>query len=477
MRYEEKTREQLIEELVVLRQGVAPPSGIEEPGSLDRRRTRREVRHRLRDAVAQMQSPDDIQRILLTLKEGMQELRIPFQGCGINFADPEGDAAVVSVSSLVRDGRVLPPAPLAWGEDRVRQTRDAGLPVYRRDLEVEDPDAERQLFLEHFGHPVRSVLDVPFAFGTLAINSEEPNAFSPDDVADLEHSGIVLEESYRRWKDLGKLEQRNRQLQKEITERKQGEQALLQSSRLIALGQMAAGMAHELNQPLTVISAMAEGLQIRLEQGIEMTPERLEKWSNDVIGSVDRLSSTIEHLRAFSRDRADEPDTQVSLSDVVQDSLSLTQAQLKVRGIEVALSLTEDLAPLTGDQYRLEQVLINLIHNGRDAVEERQEQMSDSDEENWQMRLDIRSRQEQDQVVLEVEDNGIGMGEEARLQVLEPFYTTKSPDRGTGLGLSISHAIVRDHGGEIECESTEGEGTVFRVRLPIIAEPSATGGS
>ena len=118
-----------------------------------------------------------------------------------------------------------------------------------------------------------------------------------------------------------------------------------------------------------------------------------------------------------------------------------------------------------GDQYRLEQVLINLTHTGRDVAEEKREQMPDSE-----MRLGIRTYLDQEKVVLEVEDNGVGMDDEIRLRVLDPFFTTKGPDRGTGLGLSISHAIVKDHGGETECESTVGEGTVFRMKLPIIHE-------
>ena len=255
-------------------------------------------------------------------------------------------------------------------------------------------------------------------------------------------------------------------LREDITEHRQAERALLQSSRLIALGQMAAGMAHELNQPLTVISAMAEGLQIRLAQGIEMTAERLKRWSGDVIEGVERMSTIIEHLRTFSRDRPDEPEEQVAINDVVRGTLTMTQAQLKNRGIDVALDLDDELVPILGDQYRLEQVLINLIHNARDAVEEKRERLPDSDRDDWRMRIHIRTFRERDQVVLEVEDNGTGMDEETRLQVLEPFFTTKGPDRGTGLGLSISHAIVKDQGGEIDCESQEGVGTVFRVRLP-----------
>ena len=198
-----------------------------------------------------------------------------------------------------------------------------------------------------------------------------------------------------------------------------------------------------------------------------MKAERLQEWSERAMEGVARMSNIIEHLRVFSRDRSEEPDEQVALNDVVRGTLAMTQAQLTARGIEVALDLAGDLVPVLGDQYRLEQVLINLINNGRDAVEERRDQRTATEGEGWQMRLDIRTRREDDQMVLEVEDNGVGMGEEVRLQVLEPFFTTKGPDRGTGLGLSISHAIVRDHHGEIECESRQGEGTVLRVRLPV----------
>lgn len=253
----------------------------------------------------------------------------------------------------------------------------------------------------------------------------------------------------------------------DITDRKQAERSLLQSSRLVALGQMAAGMAHELNQPLTVISTLAEGMRIRLEQGMEMTPERLQRWSGEVVESVERMTSIIEHLRVFSRDRSDEPQDLVALSDVVRGSLAMTQTQLTSRGIDVTVDVDDDAPPVRGDKYRLEQVLINLIANGRDAVEAKRERAPGGGREDWQMRLVIRTLLDSDKAVLEVVDNGVGMDEEIRRQALEPFYTTKGPDRGTGLGLSISHAIVTDHGGQIECESQEGVGSVFRVSLPV----------
>ena len=253
----------------------------------------------------------------------------------------------------------------------------------------------------------------------------------------------------------------------DITELRQTEQALMQSSRLISLGQMAAGLAHELNQPLTVISTLAEGIQIRREAGLAIAPEQIDTWSRDVMQAVDRMASLTAHLRMFSRDHAEEPREALSLNDVVQGALSMTQAQLKSRGIELAFRLGEGLPEIDGDAYRLEQVVINLLHNARDAVEEREEATGRSDPDAWRMWIEVRTGREGDSVILEVEDSGVGMDEESRLRALEPFYTTKAPDRGTGLGLSISHAIVRDHGGEIHCESSAGQGTVFRVRLPV----------
>ncbi len=113
---------------------------------------------------------------------------------------------------------------------------------------------------------------------------------------------------------------------------------------------------------------------------------------------------------------------------------------------------------------------MNLVRNARDAMQDKWQQLSDSARGDWQMRLSIRLFREQEHVVLEIEDNGDGMAEETRVKMLEPFFTTKGPDKGTGLGLSISHAIVKDHGGEIECESKQGEGAVFRVRLPVVQE-------
>jgi hypothetical protein len=187
MKDERKTKAQLIRELNELRRQVDDEKPMEgESRSSRRQKIRREVHHRLHDAIAQMQSSDDIQHILSVLKDGLHELEIPFQDCGINLIGPQRDPAVVSLNSLGKEGGWIPPTQ-AWGQDLVLQFWKAGVPVYRRDLQAEDVYGERDRYLEYFGHPVRCVLDIPFAYGTLAVNSEKPDAFSPENIEDLEY--------------------------------------------------------------------------------------------------------------------------------------------------------------------------------------------------------------------------------------------------------------------------------------------------
>jgi PAS domain S-box-containing protein len=262
----------------------------------------------------------------------------------------------------------------------------------------------------------------------------------------------------------------------DITERKQMEETLLQSSRLIALGQMAAGMAHELNQPLTGISVTAQGYKMLIERGVEITKEGLLEDSVLILEQVERMRQLIEHLRIFSRDRSAEPKEKVLLGDVIYNVLRIIGTQLKSHGIELHLEIAEELPPVLGDPYRLEQVLLNLINNARDALDEKQEQVKRGNLPDWGKRLRVGTHCADGQIIVEVEDTGIGISEMNRQKLFQPFFTTKEPDKGTGLGLSIAYAIVQDHRGTIECQSEEGEGVLFRVVLPAIDSSSERGG-
>ena len=142
------------------------------------------------------------------------------------------------------------------------------------------------------------------------------------------------------------------------------------------------------------------------------------------------------------------------------------RTQFENHGIDLVLDLSDALPEVWGHPHPLEQVILILLSNARDTVDDRAE----IEGAGYTRRIQIRSRAENDAVVIEVEDNGVGMDEATRQRLFEPFFTTKDADQGTGLGLSIIYAIVRNHDGEIAVESEEGVGTTFRVMLPVVDE-------
>jgi signal transduction histidine kinase len=244
------------------------------------------------------------------------------------------------------------------------------------------------------------------------------------------------------------------------------EAQLVQSARLVSLGQMAASVAHELKQPLSAISTTAGDVYLRLIGGVGLTGEELKEMMRDVRGFTDRMAEIIDHLRVFSRDTAKEPDVVFSVNDVVCSSVKLLGAQFANHGIALLLDLAEELPLVSGHPQQIEQVLLNLLSNARDALDEKAAGVEAGEVEK---RVTVRTTSVLDGipwVAVEVEDNGIGMHEATVARVFEPFFTTKPADRGTGLGLAIAYALVRNHEGRLSCESEVGEGTLFRVALP-----------
>lgn len=185
-----------------------------------------------------------------------------------------------------------------------------------------------------------------------------------------------------------------------------------------------------------------------------------------VVGLVERMVGTVEHLRVFSRDTSMEADVRFSVNEMIHSSLGLAGTQLRSHGVALQLDLTEGLPPVSGHPHQMEQVMLNLLNNARDALDEKEQSSRGEWERGRTKGVWVRTWGEGDWVVIEVEDNGTGIDEAHQARLFEPFFTTKRADRGTGIGLSICHAIIQKHGGWIACESRKGEGTTFRVGLP-----------
>jgi PAS domain S-box-containing protein len=233
---------------------------------------------------------------------------------------------------------------------------------------------------------------------------------------------------------------------------------LVQAGKLATLGEMATGVAHELNQPLNAIKLGSEYLLKMAETGQQVGRFELSELAGDLSREVDRAAGIINHLRQFGR-KSDVVTDRIDINRPIRGVFTILGQQLSVHGIEVQLDLDENLPPIMADENRLEQVFVNLVNNARDAMLDRTAHAGPNV-------LTIKSFLENHQVTVTVSDTGPGIPESIRGRIFEPFFTTKKPHKGTGLGLSISYGIVRDYKGTIDFLTGEGTGATFIVSFP-----------
>ena len=257
------------------------------------------------------------------------------------------------------------------------------------------------------------------------------------------------------------------QKQRELAElaRRQEEQ-LVHSTRLAELGEMAAAIAHELNQPLTGIRNFARNALYMLDHKPGSEAEVQENLRL-ISAQVDRAARIIGQMRELAR-KSDRKLVAVDINAIVRDSAEFLMPQLQLSGVELELDLAGALPKVRGDSVRLEQVVLNLLANARQAMEESEER-----------RLTVRTRHDgadERPVVIEVADTGKGFSPAEAQRLFTPFYTTKKAQRGTGLGLSISLSIVTGHRGTLEAHGAPGKGARFVVRLPASGAEGDEGG-
>jgi histidine kinase len=248
----------------------------------------------------------------------------------------------------------------------------------------------------------------------------------------------------------------------DVTKQLEAEQQLIQASKMATLGEMATGVAHELNQPLSVIKSASNFFMKKVNAAEPIAPDILNTMSAEIDRHVDRASKIINHMREFGR-KSDMTLVPVLLNEVMEKAFEIFHQQLKVRGISVRWELDDDLPLILGDPDRLEQVFINLLINARDAIA----MQTADDGSRADKRIVLRTRCEAEQVLAEVCDSGVGIAPNVADKIFEPFFTTKAVGEGTGLGLSISYGIVKDCGGSIRADASAGGGACFTMRFPI----------
>lgn len=238
----------------------------------------------------------------------------------------------------------------------------------------------------------------------------------------------------------------------DITEKLKLEAQLFQSAKLAAIGEMASGVAHELNSPLTAILGNA---QLLLRKMPNDQPQY--KLLVDIKNCGTRCKSIIQNLLTFSRQDKQHNKQLININVAVENSLSLISYQLELNNIKLFIQLCAQLPSTKGNIQQIEQVIVNMLLNAKDALE---------NNEHKEIKI-TTAKVNDDLIALEIADNGSGIAAENINQIFNPFFTTKEARKGTGLGLSVSLGIIESCGGNIEVESEAGGGSIFRILLPI----------
>jgi PAS domain S-box-containing protein len=243
---------------------------------------------------------------------------------------------------------------------------------------------------------------------------------------------------------------------------RQAQEQLLQSEKMSAIGQLIAGVAHELNNPLTAILGYAQLLESE-----KLDPKAME-YASKIFKQGQRTHRVVQNLLSFARQRKPQKE-EFNVIEVLEEVLLLRDYDLKVGNVTLERDIEPGLPAVFGDPHQLEQVFLNIVNNGLDAITDEE---GESRKDGRESRLKVRMFAKENWVHIEFQDSGPGIKEPTR--IFEPFYTTKSVGKGTGLGLSICYGIVKEHGGEISARNGETGGAIIELRLPSAGRAAAS---
>jgi len=253
-----------------------------------------------------------------------------------------------------------------------------------------------------------------------------------------------------------------KRVKEELSKREKQQNLLIQKSKLESLGELAAGIAHEINQPLGGISMGLENILFKLSKN-KISPEYIKNKFGYLFEDVERIRKIIDQIRIFSRDQQTSEFSKTDIFDVINNTKLMIYKQYQNHKIKISLDLKKECF-VFGNSYKLEQVFFNLFSNAKYALDAKEETTQDA---NYLKQILISSVCTNSNVIIYFEDNGIGISKDLINNIFDPFFTTKSSKSGTGLGLSISYGIINEMSGEINVESEENIYTRIIISLPI----------
>lgn len=248
----------------------------------------------------------------------------------------------------------------------------------------------------------------------------------------------------------------NQSLEKSVELLQEKQAQLVESEKRASLGLLVSGVAHELNNPLNNISLTAETMREDLK---ELSQEGLSEYIKDILMQSERAHQIVENLLDFARARSATVMEKQDIINVVKDSIKLIANQLRVSNIGLIQDIPDGTCFVRGNHSKLEQIFISIILNAIQAMKDK-----------GTLTISVKADTEKKDVAIKITDTGPGIPQEHIKNIFEPFFTTKAVGKGTGLGLSVSQSLAKEHNGEIEVESTLGDGTTFTVKLPLYEE-------
>jgi signal transduction histidine kinase len=246
---------------------------------------------------------------------------------------------------------------------------------------------------------------------------------------------------------------------RDVTETRKLEEQLMHSQKIESIGTLAGGVAHEINNPINGIMNYAELILDRLEKD-----NPAAEFAREILHETRRIAKIVKNLLTFARHEK-QSHSPAQLADIVSSVLSLIQTVMRHDQIDLRVEIPDDLPKIKCRSQQIQQVVMNLMTNARDALNERYPGYSS--EKKLRVSAGLIEKEHRRFIRTTVEDSGTGIPAEIRDRIFDPFFTTKPKETGTGLGLSISYGIVKDHGGELSVESEPGRCTRFHLDLPV----------
>ncbi|TBR19723.1 MAG: hypothetical protein EPO57_02845 [Chitinophagaceae bacterium] len=235
------------------------------------------------------------------------------------------------------------------------------------------------------------------------------------------------------------------------------------TKQMAQLGEMAIGIAHEINQPLNTISLVMDNLLYELNQPTPIDDFYFKQKLSKIFDNITRIRIIVDSINTFSHNHDGYLATGFNINSAIQNATAMLSEQFNLQNIQLHIDLAESLPFIVGNTFKFEQVILNMLSNAKDAVCDRKREMQNG----FEMEVSVTSFQKGQQIFIEITDNGAGITEKNVDYIMNPFYTTKDGKKGTGLGLSISAHIIKNMNGKIEVKKRIPFGTTFSISLAV----------